>query len=274
MNSAVVRLQRRLLCEGPMIDFGALVSMLSCTVADVYAAEPEWLTKIRGDLRPKMRVENGIARIPVEGTLAYKPDVTEMMYFGIEDSTSILGMLNEAERSSEVRGLLLDINSPGGMLMGGIEVADAIAASHKPVVAHIGGYGASLAYLLASQADEIVASRGAMVGSIGTIITFADVSRLYDRMGIKIEVITNKEATLKGAGVMGTALTEEQRSYLEERCQKAFADFKDAVVKARGDIKQSAMKGQIFDAREAKELGLVDRVGDLDFAAAVLSRKI
>ena len=131
---------------------------------------------------------------------------------------------------------------------------------------------ASLAYQIASQAREIISTPSASVGSIGTIIAIPDLSKAYEMMGIKMEVITNSEATLKGAGTPGTSLTDDQRDYLKARAQVAFNRFKSSVQAGRPNIKDESMRGQVFWGHEAKTNGMVDRLGDRAFALGVLKR--
>jgi signal peptide peptidase SppA len=269
-----------------MIEGGALTALLNTfqsfagnlsTLTDVQAAEHPLYKQIRANLKPKITIhEDGIAIIPIEGVLARKPDPFEMLLYGVEDSNNVLEMLQSAAGNPKIKAALLDIDSPGGFLTGGPEVADAVRAlnQRKPTVAWTGGMMASLAYYIGSQAGQVVASRSAQVGSIGVYTTHVDYSKLLDAAGIKVEVIKNKEADYKAAGVMGTALTDEQRGHIQERIQTSFADFKAAVTRARPQVKNETMRGQVLYGKEAKASGLIDTVGDLLFALSILRSKI
>lgn len=251
--------------------------MLSILFSDTQLAEHPYLKEEREILKPEMRVdENRIAHIPVHGVLAYNPTVIEMKYFGVEDSRNILSMVNTAKTDKEVKGVLLHVDSPGGMKTGGFEVADAISETNKvkPVVAHIGGTGASMAYGIASQAGEVIANRTARVGSIGAFAVVVDRSRMIKNMGVEVEVFKNKEAKYKAIGTVGTSLTDEQRQHLKDGIQADFQEFQGMILSARSGIPQSAMQGQVFTGAQAKENKLVDRLGDSDFAASVLRSKI
>ncbi len=137
----------------------------------------------------------------LQGTLAYNPDPFEMLYDGIEDSRNVTAMLHDAADNSDAGGILLRMDTPGGMMLGGPEIADAVASARrrKPVVAHAGGLCCSLGYMIASQADEIISNRSAIVGSIGVIASVTDYSKLLENLGIKFEYFTNQEAKFKGA---------------------------------------------------------------------------
>jgi protease-4 len=175
-----------------------------------------------------------------------------------------------------VRGVLLDINTPGGGVMGGFDLADSIfrLSKEKPVVAWTGGMAASLGYMMAAQADEIVSGRSAVVGSIGVIATYQDWTKFLERYGVKMEVFTNKEATFKGAGAMGTTLNDAQREHIQTRIDAVFGDFKAAVQAKRRKVEDASMRGQTMYGSEAQKAGLVDRIGDRDFAMSVLRQRV
>lgn len=265
---------KRIMTDVPLLNADHLAFMLGTapTAYDVQLAENPFFKSIRAYVAPKIERAGSIAIVPVQGPLAYNPDAFEMLYDGVEDSRNVLGMVQDAASDPDVKGILLRMDTPGGMMLGGPEIADAVASANrtKPVVAHIGGMGASLGYLIASQANEVIANRSAMVGSIGVISSVADYSAMLERMGVKLEYFTNKEAKFKAAGAPGTSLTAEQRDYLQERVDSAFTVFKSAVLSARPLVKAEAMQGKVYRGSEAKQLGLVDRVGDEQFALSIL----
>jgi signal peptide peptidase SppA len=244
--------------------------------AQPMAAEHPDLTKLRERLKPKMRLEDGIAHIPIEGVIAYNPDPVEMAFYGVEDSRNIMKMIQDARLHKDVQGIQLNVDSPGGMTMGGMEIAEAVADTNKikPVSAHIGGMGASLGYLIPSQAGDVTASRAAMVGSIGAYVMHTDLSRMAERWGIKVEVFKNKEGKYKAAGVPGTSLSDDQRANFQERAQVAFDDFKGMVLEARPGISAETMQGQVFTGKNALGLGLVDAVCGCDEATLRLKKRI
>lgn len=277
-----MRLTHRLLTDAPLIEAGAFSALLhnfesAFAFPEQQLAEPPIFKAVREKLRPQMAVrQDGIAIIPVEGVLARKPDVFELFY-GVEDSSNILEMVETAHRDPNVKGVLLNVDSPGGFLTGGPEIADAVRATNKikPVVSWVGGTMASLAYYIGSQASQVIASRSAQVGSIGVFTTHVDYTKHLETAGVKVEVIKNKEADFKAAGIMGTALTDEQRSYIQQRIQSSFWDFKNAVKRSRPQLdNDNSMRGQVLSGAEAKSAGLVDRLGDINFAVSVLHAEI
>jgi signal peptide peptidase SppA len=240
------------------------------------AAEHPAMTALREKLKPVMTLKDGIAHIPVQGILAYNPDPIEMAFCGMEDSRNVLSMVNQAVNNKDVHGIKLDVDSPGGMMTGGFEIADAVqsASKVKPTIAHIGGAGASLAYLIASQAGEVVANRTARVGSIGAFVVFTDTSAAADRAGVKVKVFKNKEATFKAAGYPGTSLTGDQENFITAETQANFDEFAGMISKGRPQIPKTAMRGQVFTGKEALSNGLIDRIGDAAFATSLVKHAV
>lgn len=243
----------------------------------IEAAEHPYLSKLRGELAIKPKVtDDGIAVLVVNGPLAYKPDAFEMLFDGVEDSSQILSLLNAFALDGNIKGVLLDINSPGGSVTGGFEMADALAAvsAVKPTVAYTGGMMASLAYLLGSQASEIVASKGASVGSIGVIASWLDFTGYLEKLGIKAEVFTNTGGDLKGIGTPGRPMSDAQREHMQESVDAIFSQFASTVRANRPGVPDSAMRGQVYRGSDAKGVGLIDRIGNQDFAMSVLRARV
>lgn len=239
------------------------------------AAESPIHRQLRAYLKPQMQIVGNVAVMPIAGTLAYNPDPFEMLYYGVEDSRAVAGMIEQASADDAVKGGLILMDTPGGMLLGGPEIADAVAAmvkAGKPVVTHVGGLGASLGYMIASQSSKIIANKSALVGSIGVISSVTDWTQYLAQMGVKIEVFTNKEAKFKAAGTVGTSLNDEQRTQIQSQIDSAFSLFKGTVTKARPQVKTEAMQGQVFRGDEAQSMGLIDGIGSDKAAMAVLQR--
>lgn len=270
---------RRMAEDVPLMTMERMAWIVGTTVSkdDVHAAEHPALKQFRAVLAPKMEVLGNAAIIPVEGTLAHNPDPWEMAFYGVEDSRNVLRMVNEAAGNPSIDGILLRMDTPGGMMLGGPEISDAVAASvkaGKPVVTHIGGLGASLGYLIAAPSSKIVANRSALVGSIGVISSVTDYTEYLKNLGISMEYFTNKEAKFKAAGAIGTSLTDEQRAYVQSRVDSAFAVFKDTVQTYRPKVKDASMQGQVMRGDEALSAGLVDATGSESFAMRVLQDEI
>ena len=269
---------KRLASDIPLMGSETLENIIgqNLTADLIQAAEHPWMAKMRKDCAPAAQMDDGIAIVPVQGTLAHNPDPFEMAFYGVEDSRQVRSMIEAATKDTDVKGVVLRVDSPGGMMLNGPEMADAVMAcrkSGKPVVAHIGGMGASLAYMIASQANEVIANRSAIVGSIGVIASIPDYSAMLATMGIRFDVFKNEDAKYKGAGMVGTSLTDAQRKNIQARIESAYGVFKAAVQYARPRVKPEAMQGQTFRGEEAVSMGLIDSVGS-ESAAIALCRKL
>jgi signal peptide peptidase SppA len=270
-------INRRLSLDTPLIAGDALAVMLS-RVRDgqPLSAELPHYKEIREKMKPAVERVGDLAIVPISGVLARKPDIYELAFFGFEDMLEIDRMLREVTSDPNISGVLLDIDSPGGFVNGTPELGDLVArlAKIKPVVSHTSGMAASAAYWIAAQAPTVIASRSAIVGSIGVYAALYDLAAYYAEMGVKVEVFTNKEATFKAAGLPGTSLSDEQRAHFQARVQRDFTEFKAAVNGPRPQVGPDAMRGQTFNGIEAKKLGLVDGIGDRTFALATLRQKV
>lgn len=222
-----------------------------------------------------LRVADGVAEIAVEGTILRKATALERMC-GAIGTEQVETALRDAMQSADVRGLFLDIDSPGGTVGGVPELGALVAecAKSKRVVAYTGGQMCSAAYWLAAGADEIIASESAEVGSIGVYMPWADQSKRYEQAGVKVEVIRNEGADLKGMGYPGTSLSDAQRAELQKGVDRIAAMFHAHVQAARGTLEPDTLRGQAFLAAEAKDRRLIDAVMTRADALASFKRTI
>jgi len=238
-----------------------------------HAPEGIALTAPDGATPPTWSKVGNVGVVPIKGVLDKRVSTMERSSggMGLDD---IEGSLAEALLDSDVEGILLDVDSPGGSTTGVPELAAKIraAAVQKPVVAYTDSLMASAAYWLASGATAIYAAQSAMVGSIGVYMAWKDTSRANELAGIKTELI--KVGKYKAAGVDGIELTDEQRARFQERVDTVAGWFKGAVNKARDGIRAEAMEGQTFFGDEAVAENLVDAVGTIDDAMVELNEFI
>jgi signal peptide peptidase SppA len=223
--------------------------------------------------QPQMTIDRatGIAEIPVQGVIGKGLSKIEKSC-GAVGTEDIAANLSAALSDPAVKGILLNIASPGGTVNGTPEVASLVrsAAERKPVLAFTDSLMASAAYWIGSQADMVIASQSSSVGSIGVYIPVTDMSRRAEMLGVKVELVKNKEGTFKGAGYPGTSLTDAQRENLQGHADEIFGMF-SAAVQGKRNVPKGAMRGQVFLGGEARNQGLVDDVGGLDLARRSLS---
>lgn len=199
----------------------------------------------------------------------------------IFESDIFLENLQKLRDNPQILGILLVIDSPGGALAPSSELASAIkrAAQIKPLVAYASGSMASGSYLAAMNAEHIMANSGALIGSIGVIFNGADISELMAKIGIKEQ--SAKAGIYKEAGTFMRKWNENEQKMIESLLSEQYEKFVSSVVNARGaksngkiSMKNEAQwaQGRIFSADSAKELGLIDSVGDLESAKILLAQ--
>jgi ClpP class serine protease len=127
---------------------------------------------------------------------------------------------------------------------------------------------ASAAYYLAAGTRGIVATQSASVGSIGVYIPWMDTSAQYEREGLKPDPIVNTGGDLKALG-FGGKLTDAQRTHLQESVDASFAEF-TAHILAHRMVPASAMRGQVLSGSGALAANLIDAIGDMATARALL----
>lgn len=184
-------------------------------------------------------------------------------WFGTS-TVQLRSSIAQAASDPNVSGILLAIDSPGGTVAGTAELANDVrlAARSKPVWAQIQDLGASAAYWVASQADQVFANHEtALVGSIGTLMTAYDMSEAAKRAGV--EALVFATGPLKGTGIPGTPIDEGQRAYLQGVVNALQQSFDTAVRKGRGlsaGQLETVRTGAVFPASQALGLKLIDGI--------------
>ena len=158
-----------------------------------------------------------------------------------------------------VTKIRLVIDSPGGQCVGNIECAQAIAeaAQFFDVEAVSDGQICSAAYALAAGARRILITPSAIVGSVGAFVAIEDSSKAAEMAGIKIDVI--KDGDVKGGGIPGTALSQEQRDDIQRMVTK-YADMFRSHVDEYRIIDGSNLNGSCFVGTDAEQTGFVDGI--------------
>ncbi len=171
----------------------------------------------------------------------------------------------------EVKAIVLDINSPGGSVGSVQEIYSAIkrakAETRKPFIARFGEVSASGGYYVASACDLIVAQPGTITGSIGVIFSVSNFDSLMKKVGMKNDTI--KSGKFKDIGSPTRDMTPEERKLLQGLIDDSYEQFVTAVSDGRKMSVEAVKKladGRIYSGHQAKENGLVDKLGDLQDA--------
>ncbi|WP_028034514.1 signal peptide peptidase SppA [Chelativorans sp. J32] len=198
-------------------------------------------------------------------TLAAGPHIAQVRVEGtILEDKDLLDLLEDVRESNAVRGVILTVDSPGGTTAGGEAIYDAIRrlADAKPVVAQVGTLAASAGYMVASAADHIVARQTSIVGSIGVIIQYPEISELLNKLGVKVEEV--KSSPLKAEPSPFNPTTDAERQMLAAMISDSYNWFVDLISERRRlprDQVLTLADGSIFTGRQALERKLVDALG-------------
>ena len=210
---------------------------------------------------PLYAMRGATAVIQIRGVLLKRvPAWAKLMGIGAVETPTVRAAVEAAAADSQVRSILLEIESPGGQAAGVLEAADAIheVGRHKRVDAVIEGVGTSGAYWLASQAHEITAGHDAKVGSIGVYQVWIDESKAAEQAGLVVHVV--RSGPFKGMGEPGALITQGQLASMQAVVDGLASLFSVAVSRGRRRDTTTLATGQVWLASEARNLGLVDRV--------------
>lgn len=208
------------------------------------------------------------------------PNVAKLhLTMPIYESESFAQGVKKIKENKNIKGVLLVIDSPGGLVGASIEIADMIKdlAQKMPVIAYVQGSMASGSYYAGMYASEIYANRGALIGSVGVIFSGVNVEELMQKVGVKEQGI--KAGAYKEIGTMMRQWSKEERKFLEELLQEQYAMFYTDVLQARQDKLKSKdyhdfAEGKVFSANKALELGLIDKVASMQEAMDLLQQKV
>lgn len=217
---------------------------------------------IGGGLDAKSKPNMGgsyIARVKIEGII-------------LHDTYSITSLKNLAD-DKNAKAVILYINSPGGSVVGGESLYNAIRkiSAKKPVVTVMGDTAASAAYMTAIASDYLIAHQGTITGSIGVLLESFEFTELAQKIGIKFN--TFKSSPLKAAPLPTEQLTPDVKAALNATLKDVYEMFFEMVLERR-KIPEEHLRviadGRIYTGRQALANGLIDAIGDEDTALAWL----
>jgi len=208
--------------------------------------------------RSAFSTAGSIARVNIEGLIRSDQDRVEA--------------LERLEKSSAA-AVVVHINSPGGTTAGSEQLYDSLVRlkAKKPLVVVVEGLAASGGYITAIAADHIVAQQSSLVGSIGVLFQFPNVSELLKTIGVKVEEV--KSSPLKAAPNGFEPTSPEARDALDALVKDSYAWFRGLVKERRGmdDAQlEKVADGRVFTGRQAVDLKLIDQLGDEKTAVAWL----
>jgi protease IV len=216
-----------------------------------------------GDGGSGFRLGDRIAVIPIEGVIV--------------DDRETLEQIRRFRKDRSVKGYVVAINSPGGSVGPSQSIFSELKKlrdeDDRPVVASIGGVGASGGYYIALGADSIFALPGSLTGSIGVIMELPEIRGLMDKVGVEMRTIKSAEG--KDVGSMYREMTPADSAILNSLVQDVYDQFVDAVSAERRITRQRLLPvadGRVLTGRQAQRSGLVDRLGNVQDAIAAAGR--
>jgi ClpP class serine protease len=224
-------------------------------------------------------VVNGIAFIPIEGTLIHKAGYVGTSS-GLIGYDGILTQCREAWDDPEVQAIWLDVDSPGGEVAGCFDAVDELYANNKknggkPLWAMINEQATSAAFALVSAADKVHITRTGIGASIGVYVLYVDQRAALKEDGLAVEVIRSGERKARGMGIE-EPLDDGTRAKLQALVDDNRKLFAATVARNRGMSVKAVMgtEGDWFGAEECLSLGLVDGVMSEVEALAKLQRSL
>ncbi len=187
----------------------------------------------------------------------------------IYNAEQTLFALKRFREDEDVKSILLRIDSPGGGVGPSQEIYREVLKTRetKKVLVSMGSVAASGGYYIAAGADKIMANPGTITGSLGVIMQYTDFSILLEKIGLAPVVI--KSGEYKDIGSPVRPMEAHEKKLLEDFIAKIHDQFKRDIAKGRDmDMEKvtEVADGRIFTGEEAKELGLVDRLGNMEDA--------
>jgi protease-4 len=248
-----------------------------CVSLDLPFGGPQALEErlVQGESGPKLLL------LDVDGVLSEEAEGGTLGLGARESAVArVREQLELARRDSDVRGVLLRIQSPGGTVTASDvvyrEVLRFKEETKRPVVAHCLGVCASGGYYVALAADRILAHPTTVTGSIGVLFSGLSLAGLLERYGVEDQTI--KSGEFKDAGSPWRRMTPAERAQLQSVIDDLHGRFVEVLRAGRPALDPAAAArladGRIYSARQAREAGLVDDVGYLGDAVAELERRL
>ncbi len=218
---------------------------------------------------PQAAIGDRVAVINISGPIVDGASVEQTLLGGTQAATSgqLMKEIRDAAADNTVKALVLHINSPGGSVTAAEEVGRELArfkeTTKKPIVTSMGDQAASAAYWLASYSDVIYANSSTLTGSIGVYMPYMNVEDLYKKIGVYTGKI--KSGPHKDILSPDREMTPEERAILQGIVNQLYGEFIDVVAAGRKmdpAVVRGLADGRVYTGKQAKELGLVDEIGN------------
>jgi protease-4 len=210
-----------------------------------------------GESSVKVTAKNSILHLELEGVIL--------------DGKKFIKQLVKYRKNDKIKAIVISINSPGGVVGPSQEIYEEIKRVRedykKPVVVYSAGLMASGAFYAAVAADKIIVAPGTMMGSIGVIMEFMNMEKLYDWAKVKRYSINTGK--FKDSGAEYRPMREDERALFQNLVNDVWVQFKDAVAEGRGlkpEFVNQYADGRVFTGTQGVKLGFADDFGTLEDA--------
>jgi protease-4 len=259
-------------------EYGEEDPLANIDLSSPFAALELWSQILAG---PPQETDDrdSIAIVYVEGAIMLG-DI-EASPFGALDgafSEPIRKALEEAAEDSNVKAVVLRVDSPGGSAIASEVILNAVryVSSRKPIIVSMGGVAGSGGYYVACRADRIFADDTTITGSIGVVSGKLATTNMFNRVGITFHGIERGEHA--GMLFSGDPFSEDEKAKLQGWMDEVYGVFKGHVVEGRGDRLTQPIDdiagGRVYTGRQALDLGLVDEIGGLKEALAYTASEV
>lgn len=220
-------------------------------------------------------VEDGVARIQIVGTLVQRLGLRP--YSGMAGYDGIREKLDAALADPEVRGILLEVDSPGGEVSGCFDLADRIRAAReeKPIWAHAVDQACSAAYLLASQATILTTTQTGLIGSIGVVCAHTNLAGALEKAGLVVTLIYSGAHKVDGNSY--GAIPDDVLAGFQSDFDALRETFADKVALGRAVLPREAAlatEAAVFGPAAGLSAGLIDGIMPLDAAMAAFAAQL
>jgi len=226
--------------------------------------------------------DSNVAVIKIQGEivtygteLVYSERSETAVSSDIVSSETIIGYLNKIEKDDDIKVIIVEIDSRGGSPVASEEIMDSLKKTTKPTIAVIREGAVSGAYLIATGAKRIYASRLSEVGGIGVTMSYLDYSQKNKQEGLTYQQLSSGK--FKDAGDPDKELTAEEKELLMKDIEKMHQLFVENVAVNRNlDIKtvEKLADGSTVLGQDAKEKGLIDEIGNINDAKEWLKSQL
>ncbi|MFH0927176.1 MAG: signal peptide peptidase SppA [Candidatus Micrarchaeota archaeon] len=216
-----------------------------------------------------------VGLVHIDGEIMAQDTPASLLSSGSAGSEEIANEIYDADNRGDVKAILLQINSPGGSVVGSNEIYRAVKNAKKPVVAYFREIAASGGYEAGVGADYIISEPDALTGSIGAKMTLSQLSGLFEKVGYNETTI--KSGELKDIGNPARDITDKEKEVLQSIVDEAYSEFESTVIENRagkldmGLFYQNVADARVLTGRQAYRIGLVDEVGSKKDAIAKAS---